>query len=378
MNFNLKSEKRILYGKVVKAMDYENNVRVALLSSEKLEALGKQNAIEQESMASSQVEQLDFDSPSTPNVNANLNGMAVQQPAQPQMLDSNPSMTSGSTNKFINIQDSGPTPGDVGPSQMDNSNNPFNLPLSNVGGSDMLQVTNPQDLSTLMSIVPTNVETIPANTGASGSPFASTPIPVSGPSPEVPLQQPQQMIPTQEVPSLTDLQIPTKEVLANEPTNANENIFSSLSMDTPPVVQEQPVAQAPAAQPAAMPQPVAAPVATPAATPQPTVTSGVTQDATLQTQSVAQQASTELNEPKKITDIYEYREYVLDKADEYYQKFLDDIEAVLDQAIEQKETLGALPQTQQPAQVLDNPLINDAFTHISNITVDPGSPGMAA
>ncbi len=378
MNSNLKSEKRILYGKVVKAMDYENNVRVALLSSEKLAALEKQNAIEQETIASAQVEQLDFDAPS--NANLNVNGMVAQPQAQPQMVEQNPMMPTGGMNKFINLPDSGPTPGDVGPSQIDNGNNPFSLPLSNVGGSDSLQVTNPQDLNTLMSIVPTNVETIPANTSSSGSPFVSNPIPDSNPiQSEAPLQQ-QPLPPANGIPSLNDLQMPTRDVLANEPTNANENIFSSLTIETPPAATQQPMEQAPAAQPAMEPQPLQSmPGPLPVEAQQPAMVSSVPQETT---QPAAEQPMEEVvgetQAPRTITDIYEFREYVLDKADEYYQKFLDDIEAVLDQEIEQKESLGALPQTQQPAQALDNPLINDAFTHISNISIDPGSPGMAA
>ncbi len=375
MNFNLKSEKRILYGKVVKAMDYENNVRVALLSSEKLEALEKQNVIEQESMASAQVEQLDFGGAPANN---NLSGMTVTPPAQTQMLDSNPMMTSGGMNKFINF-DGGPTPGDVGPSQMSDASNPFSLPLSNVGGSDTLQVTNPQDLNTLMSIVPTNVETVPQNTAASGSPFATTSIPASNPLGGL-LQPQQTTLPQESVPSLTDLQVPTKEVLANEPTNVNENLFSSLSMDKPPVV-ETTVTQ-PAQQVVAQPQP--ATVAQPAVANPPLAADGTQMVSS--TQLTAQPAAVPVETPaatteaqgtKTITTIEEFREYVLDKADEYYQKFLDDIEAVLDQAVEQKESLGALPQT-QTAPTLDNPLINDALTHISNISIDPGSPGMAA
>ncbi len=375
MNFNLKSEKRILYGKVVKAMDYENNVRVALLSSEKLEALEKQNVIEQESMASAQVEQLDFGGAPANN---NLSGMTVTPPAQTQMLDSNPMMTSGGMNKFINF-DGGPTPGDVGPSQMSDASNPFSLPLSNVGGSDTLQVTNPQDLNTLMSIVPTNVETVPQNTAASGSPFATTSIPASNPLGGL-LQPQQTTLPQEQVPSLTDLQVPTKEVLANEPTNVNENLFSSLSMDKPPVV-ETTVTQ-PAQQVVAQPQP--ATVAQPAVANPPLAADGTQMVSS--TQLTAQPAAVPVETPaatteaqgtKTITTIEEFREYVLDKADEYYQKFLDDIEAVLDQAVEQKESLGALPQT-QTAPTLDNPLINDALTHISNISIDPGSPGMAA
>ena len=375
MNFNLKSEKRILYGKVVKAMDYENNVRVALLSSEKLEALEKQNVIEQESMASAQVEQLDFGGAPANN---NLSGMTVTPPAQTQMLDSNPMMTSGGMNKFINF-DGGPTPGDVGPSQMSDASNPFSLPLSNVGGSDTLQVTNPQDLNTLMSIVPTNVETVPQNTAASGSPFATTSTPASNPLGGL-LQPQQTTLPQEPVPSLTDLQVPTKEVLANEPTNVNENLFSSLSMDKPPVV-ETTVTQ-PAQQVVAQPQP--ATVAQPTVANPPLAADGTQMVSS--TQLTAQPAAvpfetsaatTEAQGTRTITTIEEFREYVLDKADEYYQKFLDDIEAVLDQAVEQKESLGALPQT-QTAPTLDNPLINDALTHISNISIDPGSPGMAA
>ena len=374
MNFNLKSEKRILYGKVVKAMDYENNVRVALLSSEKLAALEKQNAIEQESMASAQVEQLDFGGAPTNN---NLSSMTVTPPAQTQMLDSNPMMSSGGMNKFINF-DGGPTPGDVGPSQVSDANNPFSLPLSNVGGSDTLQVTNPQDLNTLMSIVPTNVETVPQNTVASGSPFATTSIPASNPFGGL-LQPQQTTLPQEPVPSLTDLQVPTKEVLANEPTNVNENLFSSLSMDKPPVVETtvtQPAQQVAQPEPATVAQPaVANPPLAADGTPMVSSTQLTAQPAAVPTETPA--ATTEAQGPKTITTIEEFREYVLDKADEYYQKFLDDIEAVLDQAVEQKESLGALPQT-QTAPTLDNPLISDALTHISNISIDPGSPGMAA
>ncbi len=375
MNFNLKSEKRILYGKVVKAMDYENNVRVALLSSEKLEALEKQNVIEQESMASAQVEQLDFGGAPANN---NLSGMTVTPPAQTQMLDSNPMMTSGGMNKFINF-DGGPTPGDVGPSQMSDASNPFSLPLSNVGGSDTLQVTNPQDLNTLMSIVPTNVETVPQNTATSGSPFATTSIPASNPLGGL-LQPQQTTLPQEQVPSLTDLQVPTKEVLANEPTNVNENLFSSLSMDKPPVVETtvtQPVQQVVAQpQPATVAQPaVANPPLAADGTQMVSSTQLTAQPAAVPVETPA--ATTEAQGTRTITTIEEFREYVLDKADEYYQKFLDDIEAVLDQAVEQKESLGALPQT-QTAPTLDNPLINDALTHISNISIDPGSPGMAA
>ncbi len=375
MNFNLKSEKRILYGKVVKAMDYENNVRVALLSSEKLEALEKQNVIEQESMASAQVEQLDFGGAPANN---NLSGMTVTPPAQTQMLDSNPMMTSGGMNKFINF-DGGPTPGDVGPSQMSDASNPFSLPLSNVGGSDTLQVTNPQDLNTLMSIVPTNVETVPQNTATSGSPFATTSIPASNPLGGL-LQPQQTTLPQESVPSLTDLQVPTKEVLANEPTNVNENLFSSLSMDKPPVVETtvtQPVQQVVAQpQPATVAQPaVANPPLAADGTQMVSSTQLTAQPAAVPVETPA--ATTEAQGTRTITTIEEFREYVLDKADEYYQKFLDDIEAVLDQAVEQKESLGALPQT-QTAPTLDNPLINDALTHISNISIDPGAPGMAA
>ena len=375
MNFNLKSEKRILYGKVVKAMDYENNVRVALLSSEKLEALEKQNVIEQESMASAQVEQLDFGGAPANN---NLSSMTVTPPAQTQMLDSNPMMTSGGMNKFINF-DGGPTPGDVGPSQMSDASNPFSLPLSNVGGSDTLQVTNPQDLNTLMSIVPTNVETVPQNTATSGSPFATTSIPASNPLGGL-LQPQQTTLPQEQVPSLTDLQVPTKEVLANEPTNVNENLFSSLSMDKPPVVETtvtQPVQQVVAQpQPATVAQPaVANPPLAADGTQMVSSTQLTAQPAAVPVETPA--ATTEVQGTKTITTIEEFREYVLDKADEYYQKFLDDIEAVLDQAVEQKESLGALPQT-QTAPTLDNPLINDALTHISNISIDPGAPGMAA
>jgi hypothetical protein len=182
------------------------------------------------------------------------------------------------------------------------------------------------------------------------------------------------------VPSLTDLQVPTKEVLANEPTNVNENLFSSLSMDKPPVV-ETTVTQ-PAQQVVAQPQP--ATVAQPAVANPPLAADGTQMVSS--TQLTAQPAAVPVETPaatteaqgtKTITTIEEFREYVLDKADEYYQKFLDDIEAVLDQAVEQKESLGALPQT-QTAPTLDNPLINDALTHISNISIDPGSPGMAA
>lgn len=377
MNFNLKSEKRILYGKIVKAMDYENNVRVALLSSEKLEALEKQNAIEQESMASAQVEQLDFGGAQ----NNNLSAMTVTQPEQTTMLDSNPMMSSSGMNKFINF-DGGPTPGDVGPSQAANG---FGLPISNVGGSDMLQVTNPQDLNTLMSIVPTNVETV-QNTSV--SPFAANPIPVSNPiQEEAQLQQPMQpMIPPQDVPTLNDLQVPTREVLANEPTNVNENLFSSLSMDKPPVVEtvgqpamaNQIVAQPAAVAPAPV-QPTPMPVAQPTTyaadgTPMVSSTQMPVEPQPVAVAETQAQPAVETQAPRTITDINEFREYVLDKADEYYQKFLDDIEAVLDQAVEQKETLGELPQTQN-AQTLDNPLINDAFTHISNISIDPGAPG---
>ncbi len=398
MNSSYKSEKRILYGKVVKAMDYENNVRVALLSSEKLEALAKQNIIEQETIASANVEQLDFgDSPSSTNT------VADTQPAQSPMMDTSSTMSTGTTNKFINLDDKGPTPGEVGPSQLGDAGNPFGLPLSNVGGSDALQVTNPQDLNTLMSTIPTNVETVQQSSN-SGSPFAATPIPVSNPiKEEVQLQQ--------GVPSLTDLQMPTKEVLANEPTNTSEDLFSSLSMDKPPVVETQPTTEtqplpALGGTPIPMETPTAMVSSTQLETTQPATTTMVSSTQLETTQptmvsstqleaaqpamvSSTQVETTPSEEPKeevveetepvkKITDINEYREYVLDKADEYYQKFLDDIEAVLDFEVEQKETLGALPQTETKAQTLDNPLINDAFTHISNISVDPGAPGIAA